>query len=101
MKISLQSVIEDAEELLAGLRALDGTDIDEDARGRAPRHQRSDVALRLQLLAHQADKIRVGLTHTYFSYRVREKDSGRGRAGEHEQPGHAGPQGEATLIGED
>jgi hypothetical protein len=91
VKINLQSVIKDAEELLAGLHDLDGTDIDEDARGRAPRHQRSDVALRLQVLAHQADKIRVGLTDTYFSYRVREKDSGRGRAGEPEQVTHPRP----------
>jgi hypothetical protein len=91
MKINLQSVIKDAEELLAGLHDLHGTDIDEDARGRAPRHQRSDVALRLQVLAHQADKIRVGLNDTYFSYRVREKDSGRGRAGEPEQAAHPRP----------
>jgi hypothetical protein len=79
MKINLQSVIEETEELLAGLRDLDGTEIDEDARGRAPRHERSDVALRLQLLAHQADKVRVGVASTYFGYRGREKDSGRGR----------------------
>jgi hypothetical protein len=63
--------------LLAGLRELDGTDIDEGARGRAPRHQRSDVSLRLQLLGHQADTIRLGLADTYFAYRGREKDSGR------------------------
>jgi hypothetical protein len=97
MKIDLQSVIEDAEKLLAGLRELDATDIDEDARGRAPRHQRSDVSLRLQLLAHQADKIRVGVADTYFSYREREKDSGRGRGEEPAQPGDPQQQRQATL----
>jgi hypothetical protein len=34
MKIDLQSVLADAEELLTGLRDLDGSEIDEDARGR-------------------------------------------------------------------
>jgi hypothetical protein len=77
VKIDLQSVIGDAEELLAGLRELDGTEIDEEARGRAPRHQRGDMAFRLQRLAHQADRIRVGLNSSYFDFREREKDSGR------------------------
>ena len=77
MKIDLQSVLADAEELLTGLRDLDGSEIDEDARGRAPRHERSEVALRLQLLAHQADVVRVGLTSAYYDFRIREKDSGR------------------------
>lgn len=77
MKIDLQSVLADAEELLTGLHDLDGSEIDEDARGRAPRHERSEVALRLQLLAHQADKVRVGLTSAYYDFRTREKDSGR------------------------
>jgi hypothetical protein len=82
MKINLQQAIKEAEELLTGLCELDGTEIDEDARGREPRHQRSDVSLRLQLLAHQADKIRVGVADVYFGYRERERDSGRGRAGD-------------------
>jgi hypothetical protein len=77
MKIDLESVIADAEELLTGLRDLDSSEIDEDARGRAPRRERSDMALRLQLLAHQADKVRVGLTSAYYEFRTREKDSGR------------------------
>lgn len=88
MKISLQQAIEEAEELLTGLRELDGTEIDEDARGRGPRHQRSDVSLRLQSLAHQADKIRVGVVDVYFSYREQEKNTGRGRDGESPQAGH-------------
>jgi hypothetical protein len=82
MKIDLQPVIEEAEGLLAGLRELDGIDIDEDARGRASRHQRSDVSLRLQRLAHQADKVRLGIVDTYYDYRDREKETGRGRDGD-------------------
>ena len=97
MKISLQQVIEEAEQLLAGLRELDGTEIDEDARGRGPRHQRSDVSLRLQSLAHQADKIRFGVLDVYFSYRDREKDTGRGRGGESPQVDHRRLQGQAAL----
>jgi len=77
LKINLQSVIEDAEELLAGLRELDDTEIDEDARGRAPRHERAEIAFRLQRLSHQADMIRVRVVSTYFDFREREKDSGR------------------------
>jgi hypothetical protein len=87
MKIDLQSVIEDAEELLAGLRELDGTEIDEDARGRGPRHQRSDISLRLQSLAHLADKTRVGVNSVYYGFRERDKESGRGRDGDTEQAG--------------
>lgn len=97
MKISLQQAIGEAEELLAGLRELDGTEMDEDARGRGPRHQRSDVSLRLQSLAHQADKIRVGVLDVYFSYRDREKNTGRGRGEEPRQMSDRQPPGQATL----
>jgi hypothetical protein len=97
MKINLQSAIEDAEELLEGLRELDGTEIYEGARGRLPRHQRSDFSFRLQWLAHRADRIRVGLYDIYFSYREQEKGSGGGRGEEPEQGEQRRPAGQATL----
>jgi len=81
MKIELRDTISAAEELLAGLRALDGTDIDEDARGRAARGQRADLSIELQWLAHTADSVRVTLTGFNLSLRDRDRDRDRGRDG--------------------
>jgi hypothetical protein len=104
MKIDLQSAIEDAEELLAGLRELNGTEIDEEGRGRVARHQRSNISICIQRLGHQTDRIRVSLYDIYFAYRdvyfgdrEEEKDSGRGRGAEAPQAGHGQPPGRVTL----
>ena len=77
MKIDLEQAVSEAEELLAGLRELDGTEIDVDTRGRGPRHQRGDLSFRLQRLAHRTDRIRVCLYDNYFEWRQQEKDTGR------------------------
>lgn len=73
MKIDLQDAIETTEAMLAGMRELDGTEIDEDVRGRAAREQRTGVSMSLQMLAHQADVVRVTLVGTHMSLR----DKGR------------------------
>jgi hypothetical protein len=77
MKIDLEQAISEAEELLAGLRELDGTEIDVDAHGRGPRHERGDLSFRVQRLAHRTDVIRVSLYDNYFKWREQEKDTGR------------------------
>jgi hypothetical protein len=78
MKIELRDTISAAEELLAGLQALDGTEIDEDARGRAARGQRADLSIELQWLAHTADSVRVTLTGFNLSLRDRGRDAAAG-----------------------
>jgi hypothetical protein len=77
MRIDLAQSITAAEELLAGLRELDGTEIDGDTKGRAARDQRTETSMSLQLLAHKADTIRVALTGTHLGLR----DRARGRDG--------------------
>jgi len=77
MRIDLAQSIAAAEELLAGLRELDGTEVDDDAKGRAARDQRTETSMSLQLLAHKADTIRVSLTGTHLGLR----DRARGRDG--------------------
>jgi hypothetical protein len=69
MRIDLTQQVGEAEELLAGLRALDSSEVDDEARGRGAREQRADLALRLQKLAHQADVIRVALIGTHLALR--------------------------------
>jgi len=69
MRIDLTRQIGEAEELLASLRALDGSEVDEEARGRGAREQRADLSLRLQKLEHQADVIRVALVGTHLALR--------------------------------
>jgi len=75
MKIDLQQAIGTAEELLAGMRALDGTETDDQARGRAAREQRADLVLQLQVLAHQADVVRLTLVGAHLG--LRNRDPGR------------------------
>jgi hypothetical protein len=77
MKIELRETITAVEELLAGLQALDGTEIDENARGRSAREQRTGLSVQLQWLAHTADSVRVTVTGFHLSLRDRE----RGRDG--------------------
>jgi hypothetical protein len=77
MRIDLAQSITAAEELLAGLRELDGTEIDDDAKGRAARDQRTETSMSLQLLAHKADTIRVALNGAHLGLRNRA----RGRDG--------------------
>jgi len=74
MKIDLQHMIETTEALLAGMRELDGTEIDEQARGRAARERRTDVSMSLQALAYQADVVRVTLTGVHLSLRDRGRN---------------------------
>jgi len=69
MKIDLAQQVADAEKLLASLRDLDGTEVEDDAHGRAPREHRAGLALRLQLLAHGADTIRVALVGANLALR--------------------------------
>jgi hypothetical protein len=73
MMIDLQESIKAAEELLTGLRALHGMEIEGDATGRAAREHRSQLSIRLQWLAHTADAVRVTLTGYNLSLRDREQ----------------------------
>lgn len=71
MKIDLQDAIKTTEAMLAGMRELDGTELDEEARGRAAREQRTGISMNLQMLAHQADVVRVTLDGAHLSLRDR------------------------------
>lgn len=73
MRIDLQKARQDARDLLAGLEELDGTELDDEARGRAPREQRAEVAGRLEVLAHKADGIRHDLSGARLSLRDRTR----------------------------
>ena len=73
MKIDSQAAIAETELLLADLRDLDGTDLDDEAFTRAARQERGHVPTRLLYLAHRSDKVRVHVMDAYFSYRERDK----------------------------
>jgi hypothetical protein len=75
MRIDLKAAIDETERLLAGLRELDEMDLADEAFTRATRQDRGQVPTRLLYLSHQADKVRVHVMDTYFSYR--EQDRGR------------------------
>jgi hypothetical protein len=68
MKIDLQQPIKEAEALLASMRALHGTNLDEGP-GRAARASRTEASRGLQLAAHKADGIRWALLDTHLSLR--------------------------------
>jgi len=78
MKIDLQQSIMEAEALLASMRALDGTEIDESG-GRAAREARTEASMGLQMAAHKADVIRVALFGAHLALRDRgRQDAGGG-----------------------
>lgn len=74
MKIDLQDAIEAAEAMLERMRDLDGTEINDASRGRAAREQRTEISMSLQMLAHQADVLRVTLTGAHLGLRDRGRD---------------------------
>lgn len=71
MKIDLHDAVATVEELLAGLRELDGTETEE-APTRAARRQRTHISRTLQYLAHLGDRASVQLMDTYFDFKVRD-----------------------------
>jgi hypothetical protein len=77
MKIDLAQQVRDAEQLLASLRDLDGTEVEDDAHGRAAREHRAGLALRLQALAYGADTIRIALVGANLALR---ENQARGEA---------------------
>jgi len=68
MKIDLQQPIKEAEALLASMRALHGTELDEGP-GRAARAGRTEASRHLQLAAHRADGIRWALADAHLALR--------------------------------
>jgi hypothetical protein len=79
MKIDLQQPINEAEALLASMRALHGTEFDEGP-GRVSRASRTEASRALQLAAHQADGIRWALHDRHLSLRDRGQADARAQA---------------------
>ena len=79
MKIDLQQPINEAEALLASMRALHGTEFDEGP-GRVARASRTEASRALQLAAHQADGIRWALYDRHLSLRDRGQTDTRAQA---------------------
>jgi hypothetical protein len=69
MGIDVQGAIETAEELLAGLRELDGTEPD-DAPTRAARRQRVELNRAFLYLAHLGERARVQVMDAYYVYKA-------------------------------
>jgi hypothetical protein len=68
MTIDLQAAIGTVEELLAGLRDLDGVEPDETPTRKGQR-QRVEISRTLYYLAHLADRARVQVMDTYYEFR--------------------------------
>ena len=71
MKIDLHHAIETVEELLAGLRELDGTEVD-DASTRAAHRQRTNITRTLLYLSHLGDRASVQVMDAYHGFKPRD-----------------------------
>jgi hypothetical protein len=74
VNLDLGQAIATAEALLADLRDLHGMDLQEDVHGRAARERRSGVALTLQVLSHDAERLKLDIDGTYLAFRQRAAD---------------------------
>ena len=72
MNLDLGQAIATAEALLADLQELHRMDLQEDVRGREARERRSGIALKLQVLAHDAGRLKLDIDGTYLDYRQRD-----------------------------
>ncbi|TDD23805.1 hypothetical protein E1287_38625 [Actinomadura sp. KC06] len=71
MKIDLHDAVATVEELLAGLRELDGTEIDE-APTRAAQRQRTNLTRSLLYLSHLGDRASVQVMDSYHAFKTRD-----------------------------
>lgn len=72
MRIDLRDAAKTAEELLAGLRSLDGLEPDE-APTRAARRQRVELTRRLLFLAHLGNRASVQVMEAYHAYKLHDE----------------------------
>lgn len=70
MKIDLHDAVATVEELLAGLRELDGTEIEE-APTRAARRQHTGITRKLLYLSHLGDRASVQVMGAYHDFKIR------------------------------
>lgn len=71
MNLDLGQAISTAEALLADLQELHGMDLQENVHGRVARERRSGIALKLQVLAHDAERLKLEIDGTYLNFRQR------------------------------
>jgi hypothetical protein len=76
VKIDLHDAIETVEELLAGLRDLDGTEADE-APTRAAHRQRTNITRTLLYLSHLGDRASVQVMDAYHAFKPRDLTKSR------------------------
>ena len=76
MKIDLHDAIETVEELLAGLRELDGTGVDE-APTRAAHRQRTNFSRTLLYLSHLGDRASVQVMAAYHMFKPHDLATSR------------------------
>jgi len=75
MRIDLHAAITTAEELLAELPQMDGTEVD-DMRGRAERRRRGQINRTLLRLAHECDRAGVQVMDAYFAFKEADDPAG-------------------------
>lgn len=80
MRIDLQAAVDTAEELLAGLRELNGFEPDETPT-RAGRRDRAHVTRSLLYLSHLGDRASVQVMDTYHVFKIRDEPPADSPAG--------------------